>query len=418
MDIVRFRKEIKDELEGDILPFWLALRDPDGGFYGEVTSDGTVLRDAPRGEILNARIIWTFAAAYKALGKQEYLSAALHARDWFVSNLIDKENGGVYWSASAEGSPSDTKKQLYSQAFAIYAFSELYKVTSNKADLEVAENLFNIIESRFADYDNGGYGEALARDMSLSAHDINADKTMNSHLHLLEAYANLYQVWPNPALKVALISLINLMCEKIMSSRGHLHLYFTRDWTVIPGAVSYGHDIETSWLLLECAMATGDPSLVEYVKPCCLRLGAAGNEGLLPDGSMMYETLPDGSSDLSRQWWVQAETVVGNLWLSKYHSDPEGLPRALSCWNWIKTHLLCHSESLACHSESLACHSESLACHPESLACHSERSEESEWYWGTLADGVTLDLANPKAGIWKCPYHNTRMCLEVLNVTK
>ena len=436
MDLLRFREEIKDELEGDILPFWLALRDPEGGFYGEVTSDGAVLKDAPRGEILNARIIWTFAAAYKALGKQEYLSAALHARDWFVSNIIDKENGGVFWSVSADGTPIDTKKQLYSQAFAIYAFSELYKVTSDKADLEVAENLFNIIETRFADHDNGGYGEALARDfspledMSLSAHDINADKTMNSHLHLLEAYANLYQVWPDPALKVKLISLVNLMCETIMSPEGHLHLYFTRDWTVIPGAVSYGHDIETSWLLLECAFATGDPSLIEYVRPYCRKLGIAGNEGLIPDGSMMYESLLDGSKDLSRQWWVQAETVVGNLWLSKYHSDPEGLPRALSCWNWIKTHLLCHSERSPELVEGRSEESDSdvaaraAAVSPRSAPYPGKCSTAAplplrsagEWYWGTLADGVTPDLDNPKAGFWKCPYHNARMCLEALKI--
>ena len=408
MDPGLFQKEIRDELEGDILPFWLNLQDSSGGFYGEVTSDGTVLKDAPRGEILCARIIWSFAAAYKALGKEEYLRAALHERDWFVSHLVDDEYGGVFWSVSSQGAPLDTKKQLYSQAFAIYAFSELFKVTGDKSDLEVAVNLFNIVESRFADPDFGGYVEALARDfspledMSLSAHDINADKTMNSHLHILEAYANLYQVWPDPSLKVALISLMNLMCERIMSPEGHLHLYFGRDWTVIPGAISYGHDIETSWLLLECAQATGDPSLIEYVKPFCEALGRAGNEGILPDGSMMYESRPDGSSDLSRQWWVQAETVVGNLWLWKYHSDPEGLPRAISCWNWIKTHLICHSERFVCPSERSE----------ESVS--DDKNLQGEWYWGTFADGETPDLANPKAGFWKCPYHNTRMCLEVL----
>ena len=390
MDLLRFREEIKDELEGDILPFWLALRDPEGGFYGEVTSDGAVLKDAPRGEILNARIIWTFAAAYKALGKQEYLLAALHARDWFVSNIIDKENGGVFWSVSADGTPIDTKKQLYSQAFAIYAFSELYKVTSDNADLEVAENLFNIIETRFADHDNGGYGEALARDfspledMSLSAHDINADKTMNSHLHLLEAYANLYRVWKNDSLKDSLESLTSLMVDRITGPDGHLRLYFQNDWTVLPGAVSYGHDIETSWLILESASVLDDPQLTDKVRHCSLALGRAGNEGLLEDGSMMYEMMPDGVRDLSRQWWVQAETVVGNLWLWKYHGDDDGFRRAVKCWDWIMDNLVDRN-------------------------C-------GEWFWGTDPDG-NPDLSSPKAGFWKCPYHNTRMCLEVLKIT-
>ena len=382
MDLVSFREEVLAELEGDILPFWLSINDPDGGYFGEVESDGTILRDAPRGEILNARIIWSFSAAYAAL-------AAIHASDWFLSHLVDPINGGVFWSASADGKPLDTKKQLYSQAFAIYAFSELYKVTEDKAVLEVASGLFSIIENKFRDWANGGYIEALSEDfspledMSLSAHDINADKTMNSHLHLMEAYANLYSVWPDPSLKEALFELIKLTCEKIISPSGHLYLYFSKDWVVLPGAISYGHDIETSWLLLECAMAVGDALLVDYVKPYCLALGAAGNEGLLPDGSMSYELFPEGEADRSRQWWVQAETVVGNLWLWKYHSDLEGLPRAISCWNWIKAHLI---------------------------------SSCGEWYWGTLADGETPDLANPKAGFWKCPYHNARMCLEVLKL--
>ncbi len=401
MELNLFRNEILSELEGDILPFWLSLRDPSGGFYGEVTSNGDVLEEAPRGEILNARIIWSFAAAYGSLGRKEYLDAALHCRDWFVSHLVDYENGGVFWSASSDGSPLDTKKQLYSQAFAIYAFSELFKVTSDKTDLEVATKLFNIVERKFRDFANGGYTEALSQDfsplddMSLSAHDINADKTMNSHLHLMEAYANLYSVWPDPFLREALMDLLRLTCQKIISPSGHLHLYFKNDWTVLPGSVSYGHDIETSWLLLECAEALGNPQVTEYVKPYCVALGTAGNEGLLPDGSMMYEIHPDGSSDRSRQWWVQAETVVGNLWLWKYHSDTEGLPRVLSCWNFIKTHLLA-----------------STSCHPE----RSEGSLSGEWYWGTMEDGVTPDLESPKAGFWKCPYHNSRMCLEALKI--
>ena len=180
------------------------------------------------------------------------------------------------------------------------------------------------------------------------------------------------------------------MCKRITGPDGHLNLYFDPDWTVLPGAVSFGHDIETSWLLLECAMATGDTSVVEYVRTYSRVLGRAGNEGLLPDGSMAYELLPDGSLDRSRQWWVQAETVVGNLWLWKYHSDPEGLPRAIACWNWIKEHLIAAEPAQG--AEKLA----------------------GEWYWGTMADGVTPDLESPKAGFWKCPYHNTRMCLEVL----
>lgn len=390
--------EVRNELEEDILPFWLSLKDTGGGFCGEVTSDGTVKRDALRGEILYARIIWSFSAACRALGNDGYLSAALAARDWFVSHILDPVFGGVFWSVAPDGTPVDTKKQLYAQAFAIYAFSELYKVTSDPSDLEVALTLFETVEDKYRDKTYGGYVEALSRDfspledMSLSSHDINAGKTMNSHLHLMEAYANLYRVRPEPLLKEALTSLIHLMCGKITGPDGHLRLYFEPDWSSLPGGVSYGHDIETSWLLLESAEATGDPSMTDYVRPYCLSLGWAGNEGLLPDGSMAYECRADGSRDLSRQWWVQAETVVGNLWLWKYHSDPEGLSRAVGCWNWIKGHLLADPDR------------------------HHAHPLQGEWFWGTLEDGVSPDTTNPKAGFWKCPYHNTRMCLEVMRL--
>ena len=381
--------EVRENLTSNILPFWLQLKDPRGGFYGEVSADGTVFYDAPRGVILNARLIWSFAAAYGHLQKTEYLVAAVHARDWFLDHFCDHKYGGVYWSVSAEGERIESKKQLYAQGFAIYGLSELYKVSGDEDALKNAINLFKVVETYFKDKENGGYIEALSRDfsplkdMSLSAHDINADKTMNSHLHILEAYANLYQVWPNEELKDALVKLVDLCGTRLMRPDGHLNLYFKKDWTVIPGAVSYGHDIETSWLLLEAAFALRDADVVNRVRPWAVKMGQAGNEGLLPDGSMLYEKLTDGRLDDSRQWWVQAETVVGNLWLWKYHADAAAWDRALAAWSYIKDHLV------------------------DSLA--------GEWWWAILPDS-SRDLSQPKAGFWKCPYHNTRMCLQVLSV--
>lgn len=381
--------EVRENLTSNILPFWLKLKDPRGGFYGEVSADGSVFYDAPRGVILNARLIWSFAAAYGALQKTEYLVAAVHARDWFLDHFCDHKNGGVYWSVTAQGERLDAKKQLYAQGFAIYALSELYRVSGDEEALKNAINLYRVVETYFKDAVNGGYIEALGRDfspledMSLSAHDINAEKTMNSHLHILEAYSNLYQVWPDEGLKAALEALLEVMGTRIMGPDGHLQLYFKKDWTVLPGAVSYGHDIETSWLLLEAAFALRDADLVNRVRPWAARIGQAGNEGLLPDGSLRYEKHPDGRFDDSRQWWVQAETVVGNLWLWKYHADAAAWERARGAWTYIREHLV------------------------DTLS--------GDWWWAILPDG-SRDVSQPKAGFWKCPYHNTRMCLQVLSV--
>ncbi|MBP5720309.1 MAG: AGE family epimerase/isomerase, partial [Bacteroidales bacterium] len=176
---------------------------------------------------------------------------------------------------------------------------------------------------------------------------------------------------------------LEIIGTRVMAPSGHLQLYFRRDWSVLPGGISYGHDIETSWLALECAFAVGDIDTVNRVRPWALSLGRAGNEGLMPDGSMRYESLPGGNTDYSRQWWVQAETVVGNLWLWKYHSDADGASRAITCWEYIREHLV--------------------------------DAQGGEWLWAVLPDG-SADTEHPKAGFWKCPYHNTRMCLQVLSL--
>ncbi|MBR1574610.1 MAG: AGE family epimerase/isomerase [Bacteroidales bacterium] len=385
-----FRQEILDTLQNNILHFWIArMQDPRGGFYGRMTGEGEIQRDADRGVVLNARLLWTFSAAYRHLGDKQCLIAAMDVQDWFLRHFVDHKFGGVYWSVQADGSRKDAKKQLYAQAFAIYAFSEYYAATGDDQALKEAVNLYHVVEKFFADAGYGGYIEALDRDfsplddMSLSAHDRNADKTMNSHLHLLEAYANLYKVWPDAQLGQKTADLLTLLTDRIMDREtGHLQLYFTRDWGVIPAGCSYGHDIETSWLMLEAAASLRDIDIMNRIRPIARRIGEAGLEGLQPDGSLIYEKHEDGSLDDSRQWWVQAETVVGNLWLWKYHGLETSADTALHTWGYIQQHLL----------------------HPE-----------GEWWWACDAEGQP-DTAGDRAGFWKCPYHNTRMCLQVLEV--
>ena len=220
--------------------------------------------------------------------------------------------------------------------------------------------------------------------MRLSEHDVNCQKTMNSHLHLLEGYATLYRIWPDPGLRERVAALLELMETRIMNpATGHLELYFDRDWTVVPGGISYGHDIETSWLALECAMAVRGFDTVGRTRAMARRLYAAGLEGLQPDGSLIYEVHPDGSVDTDRHWWVQAESVVGNLWAWKFLSVPEAYGRALKAWEYISRNIV--------------------------------DREDGEWWWNCDAEGRPHRAAD-KAGEWKCPYHNTRMCLEVLGI--
>ncbi|MCR5571704.1 MAG: AGE family epimerase/isomerase [Bacteroidales bacterium] len=381
---------IKTLLETNILPFWLKLRDPAGGFFGRVAGDGTLDATADRGAILNARILWTFSAAYRQLRKRSYLVAATEAKEYFIRHFIDHKYGGVYWSVDARGNKKDTKAQLYAQGFAIYALSEYYAASRDDEAKKAAVNIFRIVETYFADPANGGYLEALSRDfkplsdMRLSEKDDNVDKTMNSHLHLLEGYASLYRIWPDPQLKERTAALLDLLRTRIFNARtGHLDLYFDADWAVRSRGISYGHDIETSWLALECAAALKDFDLVNRIKPVCKALYRGGMEGVRPDGSLVYEIREDGSLDDSRQWWVEAETVVGNLWAWKYLDVAEGADAAQKALEYIKTHLV--------------------------------DWKGGEWYWGCDADGLP-DYAGDKAGFWKCPYHNGRMCLQLLRI--
>ena len=384
------RKEVTEELEGNILPFWMnKMTDRGrGGFYGRISGEDVLMPDEPKGAILNARILWTFSAAYRLLKKPEYLATATRAKRYLLDFFYDKQFGGIYWSVDCEGNPLDTKKQIYALGFAIYGLSEYARATGDEEALEYAIRLFEVIEKYSFDAEKNGYVEALTRDwqpiadMRLSDKDENEKKTMNTHLHILEPYANLYRVWKDGRLKTQLKNLIELFVTKILDTQTyHLNLFFEDDWTNKYHLISYGHDIEASWLIHEAALVLGDETILKQIEPVIVRIARAADEGLNADGSMTYERFSDkGETDRELHWWVQAENVVGHLNLYQHFGDEEALSTALRCWQFIKDKLI--------------------------------DRENGEWYWSRFADG-SINRNDDKAGFWKCPYHNGRMCLEI-----
>ena len=382
------KKEFLSELEGDILPYWTTkMEDPRGGWYGRIDGRGALDASADKGAILNARILWTFSSAYRLLGKSGYRAAADRAYAEIRDRFFDREMGGLYWSIDCSGRPKDCHKQFYAIAFGMYGLAEYYRATGCGEALELAVQLFDCIESHSYDPAGTGYAEAAARDWSpledvrLSEKDQNDSRTMNTHLHILEAYTGLYRVWKNGRLAEALKRLIGIFCSKIVGPDGHLGLFFDESWAPHSTTFSYGHDIETSWLLAEAAEVLGDADVERECEEVCARIAAAAMEGFTPEGGMIYEYDPaSGRRDGDRHWWVQAETVVGCHHRFLKTGDARWEEAAEACWKFIKEHLL---------------------------------APDGEWYWSLRADG-SVNTADDRAGFWKCPYHNGRMCMELL----
>ena len=385
------QNEVQWELENNILPFWMnrMIDNEYGGFHGQITGNGQRVVHAPKGAILNARILWTFSAAYRLLRKPEYLETATRAKRYLIDKFYDQEFEGIYWELDYTGQPVQTKKQIYALGFAIYGLSEYNRATGDKEALDYAIRLFKAIEQYSFDPEKNGYMEAftkdwkLIEDMRLSDKDENEKKTMNTHLHILEPYTNLYRVWKDARLERQLYNLIGLFTEKILDKdTSHLQLFFDNDWQSKYPVVSYGHDIEASWLLHEAARVLGDAGLIAEIEPVVKKIAAAASEGLTSDGGMIYEkNLTTGHIDGDYHWWVQAETVVGYYNLFRHFGDRGALQHSIDCWEFIKRHLT--------------------------------DDVHGEWFWSLRADG-SLNRDDDKAGFWKCPYHNGRMCIELL----
>ncbi len=381
---------LKTELQ-NILNYWMEFT-PDkvnGGFVGKIDHDNRVDLLAPKGSVLNARILWSFSAAYNLNPLDEYLDTADRAYRYIADHFLDHDYGGVYWTVDAEGTPLDTKKQVYAVAFTIYAFSEYFIATGNEVVKDHAIALYRDLIKYSFDAGRGGYLEAFDRiwapmdDLRLSDKDANEKKTMNTHLHVLEAFTTLYRIWPDEDLKNKITGLLNDFTGHLIDvETSHLILFFDEQWNPKSNLVSYGHDIEASWLLLEAAEAIGDEALTEAIKEIAVKMAEASLAGIDTDGALWYEYNPSSAHIIKeKHWWVQAEAMVGFFNAAQLSDDRRFLEASMGSWQFVKNRIL--------------------------------DVNHGEWFWGIGEDDRVM-INEDKAGLWKCPYHNSRACMEII----
>ncbi len=390
MFLQNFRQEIAQELER-ILQFWTshALDEQQGGFIGKMDFEGTIHASAAKGGVLNARILWTFSAAYNFSKNESYLLLAKRAYQYLVKHFWDKQHGGIYWSVDAQGNPLSTRKQIYCQAFAIYGFAEYYKATQDPEALALAKQLFTYIEKYSFDAETGGYWEAFSEnwtqldDLRLSEKDRNDPKTMNTHLHILEAYACLYEVWQDPHLAQQLRHLLVIFTDKILDKNGkHLLLFFDKNWESQSASISFGHDIEAAWLLQWAAECLHDPALASQFQQLAVNIAQETLAAMQPDGSLYHEYDPlTQHYDTHREWWVEAEAMVGFLNAYQNQATTAFVEAIQQLWQFTQKYLL--------------------------------DKQRGEWVWGVYDDYTPMKTED-RIGFWKCPYHNTRACIELL----
>jgi mannobiose 2-epimerase len=386
-----YKRELENELQ-KILSWWMqmTLDEDHGGFVGKIDHDNKNYPEAPKGSVLNSRILWAFSSAYNLTRDREYLKVAERAFHYIAEHFIDREFGGVYWSVDFHGKPFDTKKQIYALAFSVYGLSEFYLASQNENAKKIAVYIYNDILKHSYDQEYGGYIEALTRewkqsnDLRLSEKDANEKKSMNTHLHLLEAFANLYKIWKDRSLRQRICEIIRIFLDHIIDRKtDHLILFFDDEWKRQGGnIISYGHDIEAAWLLQEVAEIIEDDPLLDEVKTRSVKMVQAASKGLDGDGGLWYE-YDALQQHLTREKhsWPQAEAMVGffNAW--QLTEDEKFLRWSLQSWEFVKEYML--------------------------------DKKLGEWYWGVHADHSAMKQED-KVGTWKCPYHNSRACVEII----
>ncbi|WP_026713030.1 AGE family epimerase/isomerase [Flavobacterium daejeonense] len=383
------KTELSAELQ-NILNYWSenTIDTQKGGFIGQIDSNNQKQPLAEKGVVLNARILWTYSAAYKLNKNEETLKCAKRAFDYIVTHFYDPKFGGVFWSLHFDGTPKNTKNQIYALAFVIYGMSEYYAISKDEKALETAISLYQKIQEHSYDTINKGYLEAFTHDwknvddLRLSDKDANEKKTMNTHLHIVEGYANLYKVWKDQTLLAVIIELLETIETHFINTvTGHLRLFFDENWKEKPDVISYGHDIEAAWLLQQCAEISEDQNLINRYKEYALQMTEATKKGIDSDGGLWYEYDPETKKLIAeKHWWPQAELMIGFYNAYELTNNEDYLKIVDKNWEFIKKYIL--------------------------------DSKSGEWFWGVNQDYSLIQ--KDKAGFWKCPYHNGRACMELI----
>jgi mannobiose 2-epimerase len=390
--LTAFAACVREHLFGHILPFWCgpALDHEQGGWMGWLSNDLKPDRTQPKGLIVHSRILWAFSAVHRSRPDPVSRRMAERAFEYLMNRFWDAEHGGAFWRLDDRGNVTDDSKKMYGQAFCIYALTEFYRAFSNEAALQRAKVLFELIERHSHDVGHGGYVEVCRRDWSeagpearLSDKDLSEKKSMNNHLHVLEAYTSLYRVWPDARVAGRLRELIGIFLERILDSRtGHLHHFFDEQWRVRSESYTFGHDIEASWLLCEAAEALGEGGWIEQVRGIALRMaGTVLREGVDTDGGLLYEGRAGRIIDSGKECWPQAEALVGFLNAFQLSRDPKYFQAAQRVWQFAERNLV--------------------------------DRVHGEWFWRIDPDGRP-DEKLPKVSEWKGPYHVSRACLETM----
>lgn len=381
--------QFRSMLESQILPFWMKLIDHQhGGYFGYMDSNFNVHYDADKGSILHSRILWTFSASYTTLKNEELIHYARHVYQFIKEKLIDREQGGLFWMVDSKGNIIDASKHVYNMAFGIYGLSEYYAATNDEEALQIAISFYRLIEEK-AKRDKG-YLESFDRGWNPVPNQklggpLSATYTMNTHLHVLEAYTNLYKVWPDDTLKERIVELLRLFKDDIYNSEtSHLNCFFNESWQSLTDVISFGHDIETSWLLDEAIHAIQNVDFKEEIKSISRHLAESVFKEAYQEQSVINEK--NGQHvDLNRVWWVQAEAVVGFFNYYQKTGDTVFLDATKGIFEFINRYLVI-----------------------EPLG---------EWYWSVNHRFVPNPM-EPVVEPWKCPYHNGRMCIEMLRRTE
>jgi cellobiose epimerase len=381
--------ELNTELN-TIIDYWsqFSIDATNGGFIGQIDFNNHIHETSEKGSVLNARLLWSFSAAFKISKKEAHKDNAKRAFEYISRYFYDAEFGGVFWSLNYDGTPKDTKNQIYAIAFVIYGMSEYYSISKDEKALAIAIALYKKIQEHSYDPINKGYLEAFTRewnpidDLRLSAKDANEKKTMNTHLHIVEGYANLYKIWKDESLRQDIIALLEVIDTYFINTEtGHLRLFFNENWIEKPDVISYGHDIEAAWLLLQCAEISEETTLIERYKKHAIQLTDATNEGIDIDGGLWYELDPKNNELIAeKHWWPQAELLIGYFNAYQLTDNKTYLEVVLKNWEFIKKYLL--------------------------------DTKNGEWHWGINSDYSLIQ--KDKAGFWKCPYHNSRACIELI----